>query len=428
MDCLLIATKDRGLIDSVKAGLNDKYLITPLTDADDFKPRDEACKLVVVDQGFSDFNGIDFLMNIVSTCRVPTLYLGAANDPATISEALNVGASGFLVKSENFESVLPLSITDTLRRFAEARELQDSIRKLKDELDNTIRSAPASRSGSGVSQGVFNEVVTILKTGEVNLPVYPSVMKEIRELLQKGASIQGLSSLLQKDSAITAKMISVANSAFYRGIKPTRTLHEAINRIGVVDTKNYVELISNRNLYNSNVPRYEAFLKQLWEHSLATAYCAQEICKRVLKGNQSELFTIGLFHDIGKLLLVKILTELEVRKICSPEQIDAEWRGIIENYHHKFGCSLIKRWKLPDEYAAHIMGLKNRDPGQGNAPELAIVTLANLVAKDLGFNTGDPVKVDFFSNPSAKQLDLQESDILEIEGAVRELMDTCSAL
>ena len=431
MESLLIASRDCNLIDGMKSGLSDSFQIKPITSMSDFKDDDARCDLVMIDQNFNEFNGIDFLMNIISKFQVPTVYMSTAEDTSAISEALNVGASNFLVKTENCLELMKLIIRDTRRRYSEACEMQDSIRKLKEEIAKMSKDGgvTANEPAKQVEVNVFTEVVARLKSGEVNLPVYPSIMKEVRDLLQKGASIQRLSGLLQKDAAITAKMVSVANSAFYRGIKPTKTLHEAINRIGIVDTKNYAELISNHAMYSVKIPRYEEFMKVLWEHSLATAYGCQEICKHVLKGNQSELFTIGLFHDIGKLLLVKILSELEVRKKCDSSQIEKEWRMIIENYHHKFGCSLIKRWKLPDEYGGIIMGLKEKDGFSPNSHELNIVNVANLIAKELGFSTtGEEVKVDFYSNPSAKYLQLQESDIESIKLSVEELMSTCASL
>src|SRR5512139_3028347 len=65
------------------------------------------------------------------------------------------------------------------------------------------------------------------------LPTIPVVAQEILKLVHDElTSVDKLDNIIENDPPITAKILSVANSAFFGYKTPTKNIHNAILRIG----------------------------------------------------------------------------------------------------------------------------------------------------------------------------------------------------
>jgi putative nucleotidyltransferase with HDIG domain len=161
-----------------------------------------------------------------------------------------------------------------------------------------------------------------------------------------------------------------------------KSLDKAIGRIGLKMTQNYVLVLAKRGLFKVNAPQYESMLNQIWQHSLATAACAQGLAQKLALGDADSYYTMGLLHDIGKLLLLQAFAELAQKR---PEASEQQCLDLMERYHGEFGAVLLAKWKFPGDYQQ--VALHHDDLGKvaqsGNA--LRVIALANLIAIQGGF-------------------------------------------
>jgi HD-like signal output (HDOD) protein len=231
------------------------------------------------------------------------------------------------------------------------------------------------------------EIVSRFKQGEINLPSNPQINMKFQELTDRGADYRQIAELLKQDVAIASKLIMVSNSPVYRGIDVNRTLEQAISRLGISVTQQYVNVISNRALYAVNQKKYVPSIERLWQHSLSCAYACQAVAKIIGKKDQldDDPFILGLLHDIGKLILLQVIGELEMKGKFGGEIPLEEGLRIAEAYHGQFGSALLKRWKFSNgctRAALYHNSLHDADP---ISKELLIVHFANLLVKGLGF-------------------------------------------
>jgi HD-like signal output (HDOD) protein len=205
----------------------------------------------------------------------------------------------------------------------------------------------------------------------------------------------------------------VSNSPFYRGIEMNRTLEQAISRLGIGVTQQYVNVISNRSLYTVSKKKYVPMIERLWLHSLASAYT----CHIVAEGREdmsecdNDPFIMGLLHDIGKLILIQVISELEIKGKFGLDIPVQEVAKIAETYHGQFGSALLKRWQFSNGCvgaALHHDNLHDADP---ISKELLIVNLANLLVKSLGFVFTDSDISDIETSESARLLKIGSETI-----------------
>ena len=132
-----------------------------------------------------------------------------------------------------------------------------------------------------------DEVLTIVLKS-ASLPTLPTV----------ACKLISIASLVSKDAALSAKVLKIANSAFYNFPIKISTIHQAASRIGLNAIRSLVLSISFFSMKaknNKNGFNYEKF----WEQSLSGAVAAKLIMAEIDKSNLDEIFVVGLLQNIG---------------------------------------------------------------------------------------------------------------------------------
>lgn len=275
----------------------------------------------------------------------------------------------------------------------------------------------------GAKASIGEEILSRLKRGKIDLPSLPQITVKFREMVNKGTNLHEVAEFLKQDMAITSKLISVSNSAYYRGMSENRTLGQAISRLGLDTTRKYVEVISNRTLYVATNKKLSESIEKLWEHSLACAYASQIVSETLRLKLSEDAFTMGLLHDIGKLVLLQIFGELEMKGEFGEEINKAELFKSLDIYHGEFGAVLLKTWEFSDRYVQVAMCHDNMEKADPVSKELLVVHFANLLVKSMGYDQGEQTEIDLEGAESARLLELNSKMIAEIEDRVKEYME-----
>ena len=247
---------------------------------------------------------------------------------------------------------------------------------------------------SSTKSSIIEEIILRFKRGEINLPSLPQISIKFREMTIRGASLQEVGDLLKQDAAISSKLIGVANSVYYRGVVESKTLGQAISRLGLNTTRQYVEAITNRSLYTTKNKKFVEFIEKLWEHSLSCAYASQLVSEVLGLNLPDDAFTLGLLHDIGKLVLLQIFGELETKGQLKEEVDRGELFNALDTHHGKFGSALLKRWQFSSGYVQIAMYHENFEGADPIIKNLLVVHFANLLVKSMGYVLGQQTEID----------------------------------
>jgi HD-like signal output (HDOD) protein len=269
----------------------------------------------------------------------------------------------------------------------------------------------------------MEEIVFIFRRGEINLPTHPKLSFKFEELMNKGASMGTIAELLRQDAAITSKLIAVSNSPVYRGISNNKTLEQAMGRLGLNTTKQYVEVIQNRTLYMSMQKAYVEIIEKLWEHALSCAYACQITAQRLHLTLTEDAFTLGLLHDLGRLVILQTVGKLQENKKLGENIDESEVFATMDSYHGKFGASLLKLWKFSEDFshiAAYHDDLSDADP---ISKGLLVVHFSNLLVKSMGYGLSGFDADELMDAQSTNLLKLTKDDIRFISDNVKPLME-----
>jgi len=109
--------------------------------------------------------------------------------------------------------------------------------------------------------------------------------------------------LIQRDGAIAATVLRLANSLVYGGRHRTASLKQAVVRLGLGSCSQLLASIGMRGLISAAHGRTRHVCDILLKHGTFVACLAQSFNNRLKLGFEGEEFTAGLLHDLGRILL-----------------------------------------------------------------------------------------------------------------------------
>lgn len=224
--------------------------------------------------------------------------------------------------------------------------------------------------------------------GRLTLPTLPEVVVRINGMIaDPKVGVREIGALVGEDPALTAKVLKIANSAFYGLSEPVLSPEEAASVVGVQALRNVAlqASIMKRFEHFRSVPGFD--LAELWSHAQETAQYSRALAglTRLEKGLSAEdFYTCGLLHDVGKVVLLDSLGDEYLDVLRSARDTRSTLHACEERAlgfnHVDVGALLAKRWDLPDEVVQAIEF--HHGPKQeilGSAP-VAIVSIADQVA------------------------------------------------
>ena len=244
------------------------------------------------------------------------------------------------------------------------------------------------------------------------------VLQALDQLSQPDVNLRQVSEVIGQDSVITARMMSIANSVYYRRGAAVHRLSDALVRLGISMVKEVLLTASVIGIMDRKLNGYQLDRGQIFRHSLATAIGARLIAQRINYPYREEAYIAGLLHDIGKLIFDRYLNERynDVIVYATTNEVsfvDAE-AHILGYDHAQIGGLVIAAWDLPARFVEAVATHHNPSMAR-DFPELAyIVHLANAFTLSLGLDVGgDGLMAMVDADAVTKlNLDLDQIDML----------------
>jgi putative nucleotidyltransferase with HDIG domain len=224
----------------------------------------------------------------------------------------------------------------------------------------------------------------------------PIVQRVIMMASNPNTDAADLAQLLRNDLDLSAKVISAANSSFYRrNGHPVRNIQDAVNRIGLNSTRNLAATIGIIDHFVGG-REGELAIPGLWVHSIATAHISEALARHTSACDADQAFIIGLLHGLGRRVLADFFPKHYARVLRTPETEPATLleleRRLVGIDHLAVGAMVVEKWGLPS-FVTKAMRLHRSSTIQSERGEDPLGGLSrNLLAADalaiaLGFGT-----------------------------------------
>jgi len=225
-----------------------------------------------------------------------------------------------------------------------------------------------------------------------NLPPAPRMLPELLMLLrQDNVDSSRVVQLIAFDPAITASVLRLCNSAAFAGANPASDLSEAVNRLGFRQIYTLVAAVSGARALTPSQRGYGINAGELWRHSVTAAVAAQLIARRQ-GDDESTVFTAGLLHDIGKIILAEALEHIYAKLV---EDSQTQQAALVESEkrllgvdHAEIGGRLLTRWKFPENLVTAVCFHHHPEAAGPHQRLASYVYLGNMIAYFMGQGYG----------------------------------------
>ncbi len=258
-----------------------------------------------------------------------------------------------------------------------------------------------------------------------NLPTLPGMIDKIsRAVESKRFSAADIGKLVSRDQVLTAKVLKLANSAFFGFSRKVGSLTQALVLLGfdvvkgLILTSSVFDLMKNKG-------------EDLWRHSMGVANAATIIAVEVGMPDAEEASLAGLLHDLGKVVIRVHMPDdsASINELVEVEGMalrDAE-REVLGFNHTQVGQWLAESWKLPEELSEPIRWHHNPE-GSRKAPQMtSTVHLADCLVRGFGYGDGGDPWVPPLDRFALRQLGLKSQKLEKIVAELCGQLSTASS-
>lgn len=194
--------------------------------------------------------------------------------------------------------------------------------------------------------------VAALVEGMLDLVPLPQAYIRIREVVEDAqASLREIADVVGSDPALTARVLRLANSAYFSLSSPVDSIEHAVRVLGMNQIHDMALAMSA--VGSLSKLRADTFdIHTFWRMSIYAAVSARNLAVDCRLPVPSRLFVAGLMHNIGNLVLAHELPQDFAeccQRACAAERPYHDIQRATFGFDYAdVGAELMRQWRLPE--------------------------------------------------------------------------------
>ena len=207
-----------------------------------------------------------------------------------------------------------------------------------------------------------------------SLPSMPQVLVQLIDSCHDpDIRLQTIARIVDKDAAISAKILQLVNSSAVGAARAFTNLEQAVIHLGVDTVRNLAISVSVQQVFRRVESNGLLSIDRFWHHSYLSALLAHKIAVAVDFASPSEAYLAGLLHDIGKLLLWMAFPGRYAPLLLKGVRCHSGRLAFLEEEklhinHCQAGAWLCEQWHLPALVADAAGGCARHRRARGARP------------------------------------------------------------
>jgi HD-like signal output (HDOD) protein len=263
------------------------------------------------------------------------------------------------------------------------------------------------------------------KIGQLtNLPTLPIIVTRVMQIVSDpSSSANDVAFVVGQDLALSAKILRLANSAFYGA---PRTITSISNAVVILGLKVINTIALNLTVFDLFPHEKKSSLfnrTSFWRHSTSCGLICRFLTERLRKFvlfDAEEAFCAGLLHDIGKVVMEQYLHEdfhkaLKHAKHRKISLYEAE-KETLGYSHTDVAQWLMSGWQLPVQLSLPI--IRHHDPQHAKecGDIVALCHYADYLCYELKLTLDEDYAPPPLNAASVESLEIRPEDIEDLKG------------
>jgi len=265
---------------------------------------------------------------------------------------------------------------------------------------------------------VKTQLLEMIRKDIGNFPGMPGAASKLLALLNNTETpLAEIEAILRYEPGLTANVLRLVNSAYFGISKKIGSVRQAVLLMGWKRLTQLVLASCVSAIMDKPVSGYDLVPGDLWRHAVAVAVASEGLAKLLNVGGVEEIFTAGLLHDVGKMVLGRFVEEhrvdmeVESYRERSFEQVEREIFGMD---HAEVGALILSKWGLPEDLVLAVRYHHEPDKAPKPLSTVDIVHVADIVSLMIGIGVGREGLQYEVSNEVTSRLHLETRHIERI--------------
>lgn len=244
----------------------------------------------------------------------------------------------------------------------------------------------------------MNRQTDLQRVGDrLPLPPLPDIVARVHALLDDPQAVAPVGGAVSaEEQAVTDKVLGIANTPHFGLQSPVTTLEEAAAAMGVRSLRNIALQVSLAARFTHLATDFEYDVAGSARHAAFVGELCQALALRLPTPPEldpEELFTCGLLHDVGKLVMLEALSD-DYYAVYLEASRDHRPIHLVEQHalgftHADVGAAVLAHWNLPEAMGQAIHYHHGPRDELFDRPAAAVLALADQVGYRLGTKTWD---------------------------------------
>ncbi|GAB6034755.1 HDOD domain-containing protein [Galenea microaerophila] len=256
------------------------------------------------------------------------------------------------------------------------------------------------------------------------LPELPEeVLLLEKELKSRFANLEKISSIIEKNTVMAGDVLEAVNSPVMnmKQEEPVKSIFQAVNLLGLENIYNLLVASALKRLFSGN-----AFYKDMMDFSVDVAFCMADISEWVNDVTRDEAYMLGLFHNVGALVLVDKDAEgygkIYSNSLSQPVSVIEVEQAHYGTDHQLIGVLVAKKWNLSIDFLNAIM-LHHTYPCTQIKEDrvralVAMIQLANAIVAEISLGAYVSQEMQDFEAHAIQELMIPPDVVSEIRSAL----------
>jgi len=261
-----------------------------------------------------------------------------------------------------------------------------------------------------------------IDANHLTLPTLPEVALRVRDAVEgDNATARSIAEMVSQDSALSARLLQVANSPLYQGRTPVESVQMAVTRLGLRLVRSLVVSLAMKQIFQATSVALDRQFRRIWEDSLQVAAISRVLAGEAPAVEGEQAMLAGLVHNIGALPIMARVDEL-LGFSAEAELIGA----LLESHAPALGRRILAGWHFPPPLVEVPTGCLDlyRDPTPA-----ADITDVVLVARLQHLAVRGHADGDWSGIPAFAKLGLEpEMLVVDMEGHAEQMAEVQAVL
>lgn len=208
------------------------------------------------------------------------------------------------------------------------------------------RPAHASPELSPAEAQAIEALRRHFRTGQSELPSLPDLALKIGKAIDDPNNAnEDIARLIQLDPSLTARLISVVNSAAFGGFNKITSINQATARLGRNKVRSLVYSCLLKGVFRIQSTVLKRRMEALWQHAVHVAALSFVLGRETAGIDSEQALLAGLVHDIGSVAVLGGINRFPVLAQREPV-LD----HVIEELRIDVGLQTLRQWGLLEAF------------------------------------------------------------------------------